>query len=135
MFPEAWRLRGAEPPKSLEHRVRYVAYSGRFVVLSLRPLIAVYIGEESDHVVVEGVYCSCEGFQRRLARGEFGCSHIYALPLALRSRRYTLLSLAPGEVARIVWEALTGVRSVTLRLALREREARASLGEDVGQHD
>ncbi len=135
MFPEAWKLKEAKPPKNLEPRVRYVAYSGRFVLLSLRPLIAVYMGEESDHVIVDGVYCSCEGFQRRLSRGEIGCSHVYALPVALGNGRYTLLSLGPGRIARIVWEILTGTRSVVLRLALREKiDGRRGLGENVGQH-
>ena len=89
------------------------------MVVSTRPLIAVYLGETGDHVVVEGYYCSCEGFMRRLARGELGCTHVYALREAVDKGRVTLLEKPPGVVARIVWEILTGGRSKTLRLALR----------------
>lgn len=87
--------------------------------MSTSPLVAVYLGETGDHVVVEGYYCSCEGFMRRLARGEIGCTHVYALREAIDRGRVVVVERPPSIVARIVWEALTGGRSKTLRLALR----------------
>jgi len=78
----------------------------------------VYLGGERDHVIVGGVFCSCEGFARRAPRGLGGCTHVFAYREAARSGRLARAELSPGEVVRVVWEVLTGGLTKTLRQKL-----------------
>jgi len=127
--PPACRAVGDGVPGGLEGKVRAAALSRRFVILSRDPLVAVYLGERGDYVVVGGCYCSCEGYYRRLTRGEAGwCTHVYALREAVARGRYRDVSglLSPGEKAWMVWEVLTGGVARGLRRVV------ARLGDDVG---
>ncbi len=79
----------------------------------------MYLGERGDYVVVDGHYCSCEGFTRRITRkGLGGCSHVYGARLALAEGLAREHPLDPVTLARVVWEALTGGRAITLRRLL-----------------
>ncbi|MCE4618364.1 MAG: hypothetical protein F7C82_01280 [Desulfurococcales archaeon] len=128
----AEELLESEPPAQWMDRVRRAAYSNRFVVVWRDPLIAVYLGENGDYVIVEGYYCSCPGFTMRTTRkGIMGCTHVYAFRIALREGRYRDISgsLSPGEVVSIVWEALTGPYAYSVRRLL-------ALADEVGyDHD
>ena len=108
-------------------KVRSLAYSGRIVRISRRPAIYVYLGSGRDHVIVGGIYCSCEGFTRRAQRLE-GCTHVFAVRLAASEGRIASVELPPRLAARIVWEVLTG----GLTRTLRETIYRRGLEEDVG---
>ncbi len=94
-------------------KARLIRSSGRFVKISGKPEIYVYLGDREDHVVVDSIYCSCTGFQTRLAQGRPTCSHVVAVRLGLS--RHRSLTLPPGDVARIVWEVLTGGLTGRLR--------------------
>jgi len=112
-----------EPPPSILVAARAAARSRRFVMVWEEPPILVYLGDRADYVVVNGHYCSCEGFVRRIGReGPRGCSHVYGARIALEEGTYRRLRerLPPARVARIVWEALTGGRALELRRMLAE---------------
>ncbi len=99
--------------EGLVEKARVLASSGRFIVISSRPEIIVYLGEMEDHVVVDRSYCSCRGFMMRLGRpGGSGCSHVLAVRMGLRRVRSVNVG---GLVGRIVWEVLTGGYTRTLR--------------------
>ncbi len=106
------------PPTELESRVNYAVNSGRFVVIWKDPLIAVYLGEHGDYVIVDGVYCSCEGFMRRISsRGVGGCSHVFAARRVFHEGegRFREVDISVGEAVDIVWEVLTGGLTKKLR--------------------
>ena len=94
-------------------KAKVIRSSGRFVKISGRPEIYVYLGDNGDHIIVDTVYCSCTGFQARLAQGRPVCSHVMAVRLGLP--RYRSLLLEPHDVAGIVWEVLTGGLTGRLR--------------------
>lgn len=122
-YRSAWEMASSPPPRELEAHARAAAQSRRFVALSRDPPILVYLGEHGDYVVVDGVYCSCEGFQRRTTRrGLGGCSHVFGARIALERGlvRDPPRRLSPREAAGIVWEALTGGRALRLRRLLAE---------------
>ncbi len=125
------------PPPELEQRIQYAANSGRFVLLWRDPLILVYLGENGDYVVVDGVYCSCEGFARRVSRrGVGGCSHVYAARRIFDGSpggKYRVVEASLDEVVLVVWEVLTGGLTHTLRkiLYLQDKiQGRESSSED-----
>lgn len=129
-YKSAFELLDAQPPPQWMERIHSAAYSNRFVVVWRDPLIAVYLGGSRDYVVVEGYYCSCPGFTMRTTqRGVSGCSHVYALRIALREKRYRDVSrrLTPGEAAAAVWEALTGPYAYSVRRLLASRD---DVGDD-----
>ncbi|MCE4600613.1 MAG: hypothetical protein F7C38_03505 [Desulfurococcales archaeon] len=101
--------------------MRALAYSNRFVRLWRDPPLMVYLGDHGDYLLVDGHYCSCPGFTMRTSRrGVAGCTHVYAVRIALREGRFRDLSgsLSPGDVAAIVWEVLTGGLAVMVRRML-----------------
>ena len=99
--------------EGLVEKAKALASSGRFIVISGRPEILVYLGETEDHVIVDRSYCSCRGFMIRLGRPEgSGCSHVLAVRMGLRRVRRVDVG---GMVGRIVWEVLTGGYTKTLR--------------------
>ena len=125
VYKTAWELSRSPVPEALLDRVKSIAYSKRFIILWRDPLIIAYLGEHGDHILVDHHYCSCEGFTRRTTRmGVEGCSHIYASRIALGENWYRDLSqnMTPQVLARIVWEALTGSISYTLRRMLASPE-------------
>ncbi len=129
VYTSADELRTSPPPDWLAPHARAAAQSRRFILVWRDPLILVYLGERADYVVVGGHYCSCEGFIRRTSRnGIGGCSHVFGARIALEEGLYRTppKRLEAGDVARIVWEAATGGRAITLRRLL---------AEDVGDDD
>ncbi len=109
-----------EPSEDVLRRARYIAFTKRIVLVWENPRIYVYVGEDSDHVLVDSHYCSCEGFARRLLQGSrVACSHVYAVRIAENTGRIRRMVLEdPDELALIVWEVLTGGLSPTLRRKL-----------------
>lgn len=104
--------------ESVERKARAIAASGRLVRVSRRPEIIVYLGFTGDYVIVDGRYCSCPGFSRRLSRpgGGVGCSHVLAARMP--GRRVREAEVGRGELARIVWQVLTGGFTLDLRRRL-----------------
>jgi predicted nucleic acid-binding Zn finger protein len=132
-------------PSSWESSLTEEASSQRFVRLRSGNLVLwVYLGSAEDHILVPvrpripgtvkelPVYCSCEGFQRRLASDEeFGCTHSLALMRLSRGSPgfYRSEELPPEVLVKVVDEILTLGQSVTLRVALYSRERRKGLSE------
>ncbi|MCE4601927.1 MAG: SWIM zinc finger family protein [Desulfurococcales archaeon] len=96
-------------------RAKSIALSGRLVMIHESPEILVYLGEREDYVIVDKRYCSCQGFLMRLAKPEdgVGCSHVKAARMS--DRRVRVKNLGPDEVETVVWEALTGGFTMSLR--------------------
>lgn len=122
-------------PKSWEPSIAEEESSQRYVKISSGRLeLWIYMGAHGDHIIVPAaprqrtpksayakpVYCSCEGFQRRLfTEDEFGCTHVIAFGEALRKGSpHSLEGLPIGDLLKIVSEVLTLGQSVTLRRLL-----------------
>ncbi|WP_148217174.1 hypothetical protein [Acidilobus saccharovorans] len=123
-------------PKSWESSITEEETSQRYVkIRSGRLELWVYMGAHGDHLIVPAaprertsrsadvkpIYCSCEGFQRRLlSEDEFGCTHVIAFSKALRrgGKPHSLEGLPIDDMLKIVNEVLTLGQSVTLRRIL-----------------
>lgn len=106
LIPEA-------PPPDVGRRAEWGAASGRLVRIADDPPVYVFMGEHGDHIVVGGVYCSCEAFKYSLLRGRPGCYHVYAARLHGGLARR--ISAGRGEVESIIYEVVTAGFSPTLR--------------------
>ncbi|MEM1873520.1 MAG: hypothetical protein QXS85_00470 [Acidilobaceae archaeon] len=95
-------------------RASALGLSGRFVLLDSSLGLWAFLGKHNDYIIVEGLYCSCYEFLKRVK--ERRCVHLEALDLAKKTGRYRRLSYSRVEdVASIVWECLTLSHSPRLR--------------------
>jgi predicted nucleic acid-binding Zn finger protein len=108
------------PSDEILRKARFIALTRRIVLVWENPRVYVHVGEDEDHVIVGGHYCSCEGFMRRVAQASpLACSHVYAVGIAEEVDRLRKLILSnPSELAQVVWEVLTGGLAVSLRRKL-----------------
>lgn len=107
--------------RDMEKRALAAAHSGRLVRIHDEPPIYVYMGEHGDHVIVGGVFCSCEAFYFSHLRGKPGCYHVYAARMAGDSARS--LRVGVDTVLDIIGEVLNVGLSSTLRRLLIEEDS------------
>ncbi|MDM7275768.1 MAG: SWIM zinc finger family protein [Thermoprotei archaeon] len=99
-------------------RILPIALSLRFIKLSDKHKLWIYIGHKGDYVVIERLYCSCSSFIRSLTRKP-GCPHLAALEEAKRLGKYRKLEANPRDIEQILWESLNTKLSTTLRKLLK----------------
>ena len=97
-------------------RVAAASRSGRFILVRRNPEIYIYLGEDGDYIIVDGVYCSCNGFMSRIgrARDSVGCTHVLAARRGVE-RIHDFSWIGDGVLVRIIWEVLTGGLTHSLR--------------------
>jgi len=100
----------------VRRRAQAAAQSGRLVRISEEPPLYVFMGEHGDHLVVGGVYCTCEAFYYSTLRGRPGCYHVYAARLGGGHARSLNLDL--DTLITVVSEILNAGFSPTLRRVL-----------------
>jgi len=99
--------------------------AGRRLVLIRRgPRTYVFLGDHGDHVVVAGVYCSCQSFTVNMMRGSPRCYHIYTVRLAEETGRYADIAdrITEEDFEDILFEILDSGRSASLRRTLFSSE-------------
>lgn len=97
----------------IDRRIASMGLSGRFILLHRELGLWIFLGKTSDHVILEGLYCSCHEFQKRIESRE--CTHLKALLVARERKRYRVLDLRGDEIAGIIWEVFTIGHSPRLR--------------------
>jgi predicted nucleic acid-binding Zn finger protein len=109
-----------------KRRAVAAARSGRLVRISDSPPLYIFMGEHGDHIIVDGVYCTCEAFYFSSLRGRPHCYHVYAARLEGGSAK--TVDLDVDEVIEVVEEVMNVGFSVTLRKILYT----TGLGEESG---
>lgn len=112
-------------PSSWKEKIKEESYSDKFILISKKPELWVYLGEHGDHLLVTktgaAIYCSCKGFRMNLERKDaLGCTHVYSLKISASLGRYRDISyrINKDDLHRIIEEILEVDYSYTLRLKL-----------------
>ncbi|MEB3816963.1 MAG: SWIM zinc finger family protein, partial [Desulfurococcales archaeon] len=112
---------------NISAKARAAAYSGRLVKIWSDPRIYVYMGDHGDHVIVDGVYCSCEAFIYSVLRGGNPCYHVLAARMP--GARVREVKVDVNDAWNIVYEVLSTGFSPTLRRLLYSAEALEDPGD------
>ncbi len=96
-------------------RARALVALRRLVMIWDDPPIYVSMGEHGDYVVVDGVFCSCEAFERSLRRGG-GCYHVWAA--RLYGGEAPRVELPLEQAWSVIYEVVAAGFSYTLRRIL-----------------
>ncbi|MEB2836143.1 MAG: SWIM zinc finger family protein [Desulfurococcales archaeon] len=109
-------LSSESPSSETVRRARALVALRRLVRIWSDPPIYVSMSEHGDHVVVNGVFCSCEAFERSLRRGGGGCYHVWAA--RLYGSEAPRVNLSPEQAWSVIYEVATTGFSLTLRRIL-----------------
>jgi len=101
-------------------------YELRFIKLAIRvgsytQSLWVYLGRESDYLIIPGVFCSCKDFIMRTVINKTSsyCKHQAGVYMASKRNKYLTLSVTPEEAYDIVFEILNEGMSLKLRRRAR----------------
>lgn len=109
------RVEIEEGSKRYQREGRLIALAGRIVLINENMRLWAYVGQKSDYVIIESLYCSCGKFSRNLTRSP-GCPHIAAVGEAKALGKVRRVEgVEPEEV---IWDAITLGFSPRLRRAL-----------------
>jgi len=118
-----------EVPSRWARKVNEIGLSNRFILISKYPELWVYIGEHGDHLILSSngspLYCSCKGFRMQIEKRTYkGCSHIYALKIAIKFSRYRDLSnkISLSDLNKIIEEIMEVDYSSHLREILVKQD-------------
>lgn len=118
-----------EIPSSWSKRVNEIGLSNRFILISKYPELWVYMGKHGDHLILSSkgspLYCSCKGFRMQIEKRTYkGCSHTYALKIAIKSNRFRDLSgkITISDLNKIIEEIMEMDYSSYLREILVKHE-------------
>lgn len=104
-----------EGSRRYQREGRAIALAGRIVLVNEAIGLWAYVGQKSDYIIIEGLYCSCGKFVRNLSRSP-GCPHIAAVAEA---KALGKIRRAEGvEPEDVVWDAVSLGFSPRLRRAL-----------------
>ncbi len=105
---------------NLLRKARAAVDSYRYVLLSEKPVIFAFLGEHGDHLIVGGIYCTCQSFQSSMLKGKPYCYHIIGSWLALSEEKYHDISkkISKKILLKIIDEILEEEFSPTLRRVL-----------------
>jgi len=101
-------------------------YELRFVRLQIHVnghagAIWVYLGRNSDYVIIPGVFCSCKDYVIRtiINKTSSFCKHQAGLYIALKESKYVVVNVDFEEAYRIIQEIIDKGISQSLRKKLK----------------